>query len=102
MSKERNEEINLSTFKNIHIHFHDDVYLLAVWIAMSDRARSTPTQQSHTTLNGLANKFASAYDIDCSNPLSSDLGLDLESQVAFRAFAHGRGADIENRQFLAD
>ncbi len=71
-SEERNEEINVSAFKNIHIHFHGDVYLLAVWIAMSDRARSTPTQQSHTTLNGLANKFASAYGIDYSNPLNSD------------------------------
>ena len=71
-SKERSEEINVSAFKNIHIHFDGDVYLLAVWIAMSDRARSTPTQQSHTTLNGLAKKFVSAYGIDYSNPLNSD------------------------------
>jgi len=70
--KEHCEEINVSAFKNIHIHFHGDVYLLAVWVAMSDRASSTSTQQSHTTLHGLANKFASAYGINYSNPLSSD------------------------------
>ena len=71
-SKDSFEEINVSAFKNIHIHFHGDVYLLAVWIAMSDRARSTPTQQPHTTLNGLSSKFASAYGIDYSNPLNPD------------------------------
>ena len=68
----RNEEIPVSIFKEIHIHFPGDVYLLAVWVAMSDRAKSTPTRQSHTTLTGLASKFASAYGIEYSNPLNAD------------------------------
>ena len=71
-SRECSDEINVSAFKDIHIYFHRDVYLLAIWVVMSDRARSTPTQQSHTTLRGLAGKFSSIYGIDYSNPLNSD------------------------------
>lgn len=71
-NKAHNDEINVSVFKEIQIHFPGDVYLLAVWIAMSDRAKSTPTCQPQTTLQGLASMFASAYGIDYSNPLSSD------------------------------
>ena len=71
-NKECSDEINVSAFKDVHIHFHGDVYLLAVWVAMSDRARSTPTQQSHTTLHGLASKFSSTYGIDYSNSLNSE------------------------------
>ena len=67
-----NDPINVSVFKEIEIRFPGDVYLLAVWIAMSDRAKSTSTCQAQTTLHGLASKFASAYGIDYSNPLSSD------------------------------
>jgi len=70
--KERNDEIKVSVFKEINIHFHGDVYLLAVWLAMSNRAKSTSTCKPQTTLHGLASKFASAYGIDYSNPLSSD------------------------------
>jgi len=71
-SMELNEEIPVSVFKDIHIHFPSDVYILAVWVAMSDRAKSTPTCQSHTTLTGLASKFASTYGIEYSNPLNVD------------------------------
>jgi hypothetical protein len=71
-NKTRNDEINVSAFKEIEIHFTGDTYLLAVWIAMSGRARSTPTRQAQTTLHGLASKFVSAYGIDYSSPLSSD------------------------------
>jgi hypothetical protein len=71
-SKKRNEEVHVSVFKDIHIYFPGDVYLLAVWIAMSDRAKSAPACQTHTTLNGLAGKFASLYGVDYSNPLDSD------------------------------
>ena len=76
-SKESIEEINVSVFKDIHIHFPGDVYILAVWIAMSDRAKSTPTSQPHTTLMGLASKFSSAYGTDYSNPLDSDDVMDI-------------------------
>lgn len=71
-SVELNEKIPVSKFIDIHIHFPGDVYFFAVWVAMSDRAKSTPTCQSHTTLTGLANKFASAYGIEYSKPLNSD------------------------------
>jgi hypothetical protein len=71
-SNEQSEEILVSVFKDIHIHFSGDVYFLAVWVAMSDRVKSTPTCQSHTTLNGLASKFSSLYGIEYSNPLDSD------------------------------
>ncbi|MGA9539125.1 MAG: hypothetical protein WBR24_24755 [Desulfobacterales bacterium] len=71
-SKEQNEEIPVSAFKDIYIHFPGDVYLVAVWVAMSDRAKSTHTRKPQTTLHGLANKFSSLYGIDYSNPLDSD------------------------------
>jgi hypothetical protein len=76
-SKESIEEINVSVFKDIHIHFHGDVYILAVWMAMSDRAKSTPTSQPHTTLTGLASKFSSVYGTDYSNPLDSDDVMEI-------------------------
>ena len=72
-SKEQNEEIPVSVFKDIPIHFPGDVYLAAVWVAMSNRAKSTPTGKPQTTLNGLAKKFSSLYGIDYSNPLDSDV-----------------------------
>ena len=71
-SKKYNDEISVSIFKDIHIHFTGDVYLFAVWVAMSDRAKSTSTCKRQTTLNGLASKFTSAYGIDYSNPLNAD------------------------------
>ena len=71
-SKDLNEEVLVSVFKDIHIHFPGDVYLLAIWLGLSDRTKSTPTHQSLTTLKGLANKFSSLYGIDYSNPLDSD------------------------------
>ncbi len=71
-SDQHSEEIHISAFKNIHIHFSGDVYLLAAWIAMSDRAKSTPTSRPTTKLHGLASKFASAYGIDYSNPVNSE------------------------------
>jgi len=59
--KKRNDEIKVRVFKEINIHFPGDVYLLEVWLAMSDRAKSTSTCKPQTTLHGLANKFVSAY-----------------------------------------
>ncbi len=72
MSKKQIDEIDVSTFKDIHIHFPGDVYILAVWIALSDKSKSTKTRKSQTTLNGFAKKFSFAYGIDYSNPLESD------------------------------
>ena len=71
-SEDLNEEVLVSVFKDIHIHFPGDVYLLSVWVALSDRTKSTPTNQSRTTLKGLANKFSSLYGIDYSNPMDTD------------------------------
>ena len=73
----RNDEIEVSLFKEIQIHFPGDVYLFAVWVAMSDRARCTPTCKPQTMLRGLASKFASAYGTDYSNPLNSDDVMDI-------------------------
>jgi hypothetical protein len=70
-SKRRKDEINVSVFKEINIHFPGDVYLLAVWVAMSDLAKSTPTCKPQTMLHGLASKFVSVYGIDYSKPLNS-------------------------------
>jgi hypothetical protein len=72
MIKDQNEKIFVSAFKDIHIHFPGDVYLLAVWLVMSDRAKSTRTLQTHTMLNGLANKFSSVYGTDYSNPITEN------------------------------
>lgn len=67
----RNDEINVNVFKEMEIHFPGDVYALAVWIAMSDRAKSSPTSIRQTTLHGLAATFSSAYGINYSRPLSA-------------------------------
>ncbi len=72
INERRNEEIHVSVFENIHIHFPGDVHVVAIWLAMSDRAKSTPTCQPHTTLHGLASKFASLYGMNYSNPLNDD------------------------------
>ena len=77
MSMELNEEIPISTFKNIHIHFPGDVYFLAFLVATSDRAKSTPTHQTHTTLSGFANKVASTYGIEFSESRNSDGVMSL-------------------------
>ncbi len=71
------EEININIFKKINIHFTGDVYLLAVWVAMSDRAKSTPTCHSHTTLTGFAKTFSSTYGIDYSNPLDDNDVMEI-------------------------
>ena len=67
MSMELNEEIPISIFKDIHIHFPGDVYFLAFLVAMSDRAKSTPTRQIYTTLTGFVSKLASTYDLRSLN-----------------------------------
>jgi hypothetical protein len=72
INTELSEDVLISVFKDIHIHFPGDVYFLAVWVALSDRAKSSPTSESRTTLSGLANKFSSLYGIDYSNPMHSD------------------------------
>ena len=63
------EEIPVSAFRDIHIHFSGDVYLLAVWIAMSDHAKCTPTSMPQTTLHGLASKFSLLYGVEYTNPI---------------------------------
>jgi hypothetical protein len=68
--KKSDDEICVSAFRDINIRFPDDVYLLAVWVARSDRAKSTPTTHSHTTLSGLARIFVLAYGPDDYNPIS--------------------------------
>ena|SRR5258708_6335411 len=65
----QSEEIDVSVFQNVQICFPSDVYILATWLAMSDRAKSTPTCQPHTTLHGLARHFADLHGADLSNPL---------------------------------
>ena len=56
------EEITVDALREISIDFPGDVYWLAVWIAMSDLALSTPTGQLGTTLRGLAGRFVSLAD----------------------------------------
>ena len=74
--KHLSEEIDVDAFKDIHIRFHGDTYILAVWLALADRARSTPTCKSRTTLHGLALKFAQSYGHDDSNPLTREDVMD--------------------------
>ena len=69
---QRTEKIDVTEFKDIQVRFPGDVYILAVWMAMSDRAKSTPTCQPHTTLHGLARNFAILHGTDYSNPLNSE------------------------------
>jgi hypothetical protein len=71
-ARQYNEEISVSVFKDIQIHFPGDVYLLAIWVAMSDVAKSTTTCETHTTLCGLSNKFAYLYGSGDTKPLNSE------------------------------
>jgi len=75
-----NEEIDVSAFKDIRIRFPGDVYILAVWLAMLDRSKSTPSCQPHTTLHGLASNFAILYGIDYTNPLTGQDVIDVFRQ----------------------
>ena len=70
--RQRDEEIDVRVFQDISIRFPGDVYILAVWMAMSDLAKATPTCKPHTTVHGLASKFAMLYGPDDSNPLDSE------------------------------
>jgi hypothetical protein len=76
----RNEAIDVSAFKDIWIRFPGDVYILAVWLAMLDRSKSTPARQTHTTLHGLAGNFAMLYGIDYSNHLTGGNVMDVFRQ----------------------
>jgi hypothetical protein len=67
-----NEEIDVSRFKDIHIRFPGDAYILAVWLAMSDRSKSTPTCRPYTTLLGLARDLAFLHGTDPTNPLTTE------------------------------
>jgi hypothetical protein len=69
-SKYDSDQIHVTQLKDIAIIFPGDIYFLAVWTAMSDRARSSPTAMVRTTLHGLAKKFISMYGIDYAHPLT--------------------------------
>jgi hypothetical protein len=69
-SKYESDEIHVTELKDIGIIFPGDIYSLAVWTAMSDRAKSSPTSRVQTTLHGLANKFVSMHGTDYAQPLT--------------------------------
>ena len=69
------ERIDVSAFRNIQICFPGDVYVLAVWLVMADRAKSTATTTSRTTLRGLACHFTRLCDDVRPIPLSVDAVL---------------------------
>jgi len=56
-----NELINVKAFREIQIHFPEDVYYLAIWIVRSNQSKSTGSSRVRTTLSGLAKKFAMMY-----------------------------------------
>lgn len=66
------KEIDIKALKGIHFFFPGDVYILAGWLVMADRSKSTPLRKAHTTLFGLANIFISLYDPAGSCPLSAE------------------------------
>jgi hypothetical protein len=69
-SKYDRDEIHVTKLKDIGIVFPGDIYSLAVWTAMSDRGKSSPTSRVQTTLHGLANKFVSMHGMDYAHPLT--------------------------------
>jgi len=71
------EEISVSAFRDICIHFPGDVFLLAVWLVASNEAESTPTCKIFTTLSGLAHHFVSVYGFDGENALSASKVLSI-------------------------
>jgi hypothetical protein len=68
--KHNSDAIHVTKLKGIQLHFPGDIYALAVWTAMSDRARSSPAAKIQTTLQGLASKFVSMYGLDYANPIT--------------------------------
>ena len=72
MNKDFGEVLDIGIFNNINIHFPGDVYILAVWLVMSDQAKSTRANKKHTMLIGLASAFSSLYGPDYSNPLDTE------------------------------
>jgi hypothetical protein len=67
-----NESVDISVFRDIHIRFPGDVYILAAWLAMSDLAKNTPTRQVHTTLHGLARELAMLQGVASSDSLDAE------------------------------
>jgi hypothetical protein len=112
--KPRNEpeKITISAFRDIHLHFPGDVYSLALWVAWSDRAKSTPTRHRQTTLAGLASHFATLYGLDYERPIyASDVmtvfrshGLQGNPVLCLddEASANQPGIPTDRRGSLAD
>ena len=88
------EEISVSAFRDICIHFPGDVFLLAVWLVASNEAESTPTCKIFTTLSGLAHHFVSVYGFDGENALSAKIFTTLSGLA--HHFVSVYGFDGEN------
>lgn len=65
------DEVSVEELRGISILFPDDVYHLAVWIAMSDQALATPTMTPGRTLHGLSKAFVSLVS-SVHRPRSAD------------------------------
>jgi hypothetical protein len=74
------EKVDVNILKAIQIRFPGDVYILAVWLVMSDRSRSTPGHRAHTTLRGLAGHYVSLNPVDRFGSLTSEDVMKVFSQ----------------------
>jgi hypothetical protein len=74
------EKIDVNILKAIQIRFPGDVYILAVWLVMSDRSRSAPGHRAHTTLRGLAGHYVRLNPVDRFGSLTSQDVMKVFSQ----------------------
>lgn len=74
------DQIDIRVFKDIHICFPGDVYILAVWLVLKDRSRTTAIRRSRTMLSGLANHLARLQASDGTVSLSRDAVMDIFKQ----------------------
>jgi len=71
------ELLDISVFKDVQIRFPGDVYIMAVWLAMSDRSKRTPTFSPRTTVRGLANHLVSLCNGPCTNRVDAEAIIQL-------------------------
>lgn len=74
------EVIDVRAFRDIQIGFPRDIYILAVWLVLSDRVKCTPGHSSHTTLHGLARHVASLHSTGGTGTLTSQDVMEVFKQ----------------------
>ncbi|MFM7550253.1 MAG: hypothetical protein ACKO8I_15585 [Cyanobacteriota bacterium] len=76
-SKISQHKIDIRAFKDIHIRFPGDVYLLAVWLVLRNLSRTTATSRTRTLLLALAGHLATLHGNDGISWFSRDAVMNI-------------------------